>query len=91
MRRRKRMSDTAFTLLFCAWVLTAVLGLGLAGLNALALLPPPEDHGAGDLLPRVAPRVAAVRIGLGVLLVAWPLAFYRKADAPTPVPGFGRV
>lgn len=86
------MSDTAFTLLFCAWVPTAAVGLGLAALNGLALVSPPaEDHGPADVIPRVAPREAALRIGLGVLLVAWPLAFYRKADAPTHVPGFGRV
>jgi hypothetical protein len=90
-RTGRGLGDTAFTLAFCLWVLTAAAGLFLTVSSALALMgPPPEIH--DSWAPPPVDRARAARaFGAGVLLMAWPLAFYRKSNAPILVPGFGRV
>lgn len=89
MSRGKRLSDATFIALFCVWVLTAVPGIVLALSSAWVLLDPsPEAHG-GALATPVDANPART-LGLGLLLIAWPLPLYRKADAPVRVPGFGR-
>jgi hypothetical protein len=90
---KKRLSGVMFGALFCAWVLTAILGLGIAAVSSLNLIYPEGATGANDNSPFGPPpkrSSSAMHLALGVVMVLWPLPFCRKAASESAVDGFGR-
>src|SRR5512132_3319186 len=82
-RLRLRRNDGAFTAVGCLWVITAVLGVVVAGLSLLAILDPEGTKAADDSDPFGTPpsrTSSAALLGLGVLMVVWPLAFVRRGE-----------
>jgi hypothetical protein len=90
---RKRISGPMFGVLFCVWILTAVVGIGISIGNGTVLIDPEGVQMSNDPAPFGPPprrTSAAFWFALGVAMVVWPLPFCRGERSSRAAEGFGR-
>ena len=75
-----RNKDGSFTRAGCLWIVTAVIGVVLAGLSVVALFDPEGTKLADDTDPFGTPpsrTSSLIWLGVATLLVTWPLIVTR--------------